>query len=81
MEFESSVNSDETKATTMNANLTPQDLLDKMNSLVETMSSIQTQLDDLKLSNSVSATVLNTNVESQKEVGVSSEEAWESLFK
>lgn len=61
--------------------LTPQDLMDKMNSLVETMSSIQTQLDDLKLNNSVSATVLDTNVESQKEVGVSSEEAWESLFK
>ena len=61
--------------------LTPQDLLEKMNSLVETMSSIQTQLDDLKLNTSVSATVLDTNVESQKEVVVSSEEAWESLFK
>ena len=61
--------------------LTPQDLMDKMNSLVETMSSIQTQLDDLKLNTSVSATVLDTNVESEKKVGVSSEEAWESLFK
>ena len=61
--------------------LTPQDLMDKMNSLVETMSSIQTQLDDLKLNTSVSATVLDTNTESEKNVGVSSEEAWESLFK
>ena len=61
--------------------LTPQDLMDKMNSLVETMSSIQTQLDDLKLGTSVSATVLDTNLETEKNVGVSSEEAWESLFK
>ena len=61
--------------------LTPQDLLEKMNSLVETMSSIQTQLDDLKLGTNVSATVLDTNKESQKDIGVSSEEAWESLFK
>lgn len=76
---------DETTNTTNKENkfsgLTPQDLMDKMNSLVETMSSIQTQLDDLKLNNSVSATVLDTNVESEKKVGVSSEEAWESLFK
>lgn len=61
--------------------LTPQDLMDKMNSLVETMSSIQTQLDDLKLNTSVSATVLDTNKESETTSGVSSEEAWESLFK
>lgn len=61
--------------------LTPQDLLEKMNSLVETMSSIQTQLDNLKLNTSVSETVLDTNKESQKDVGVTSEEAWESLFK
>lgn len=61
--------------------LTPQDLMEKMNSLVETMSSIQTQLDNLKLNTSVSATVLDTNKESQKDVGVTSEEAWESLFK
>lgn len=61
--------------------LTPQDLMDKMNSLVETMSSIQTQLDDLKLNNSVSETVLDTNKESPKDVGITSEEAWESLFK
>lgn len=61
--------------------LTPQDLLDKMNSLVETMSSIQTQLDDLKLGTNVSATVLDTSLETEKNVGVSSEEAWESLFK
>lgn len=62
--------------------LTPQDLMNKMNSLVETMSSIQTQLDNLKLENtSVSATVLDTNKESETTSGVSSEEAWESLFK
>lgn len=62
--------------------LTPQDLMEKMNSLVETMSSIQTQLDNLKLENtSDSETVLDTNKESQKDVGVTSEEAWESLFK
>lgn len=76
---------DETTNTTNKENkfsgLTPQDLMDKMNSLVETMSSIQTQLDNLKLENSVSATVLDTNKESQKDVGVTSEEAWESLFK
>ena len=76
---------DETTNTTREnkfSGLTPQDLMDKMNSLVETMSSIQTQLDDLKLENtSVSATVLDTNKESQKDVGVTSEEAWESLFK
>lgn len=75
----------ETTNTNKNENkfsgLTPQDLMDKMNSLVETMSSIQTQLDDLKLNTSVSATVLDTNKESQKDVGVTSEEAWESLFK
>lgn len=76
---------DETTNTTGNENkfsgLTPQDLLDKMNSLVETMSSIQTQLDDLKLNTSVSATVLDTNKESETASDISSEEAWESLFK
>lgn len=73
---------DETKATENKfSGLTPQDLMEKMNSLVETMSSIQTQLDNLKLNTSVSATVLDTNKESQKDVDVTSEEAWESLFK
>lgn len=75
---------DETKATQKDnkfSGLTPQDLLEKMNSLVETMSSIQTQLDDLKLNTSVSATVLDTSKESETTSGVSSEEAWESLFK
>lgn len=73
---------DETKATENKfSGLTPQDLMEKMNSLVETMSSIQTQLDNLKLNTSVSATVLDTNTESEKNVGVTSKEAWESLFK
>ena len=76
---------DETKATQKSENkfsgLTPKDLMEKMNSLVETMSSIQTQLDDLKLNTSVSATVLDTSLESETTSGVSSEEAWESLFK
>lgn len=74
---------DETTNTNENkfSGLTPQDLMDKMNSLVETMSSIQTQLDDLKLNNSVSATVLDTNKESETTSGISLEEAWESLFK
>ena len=77
MDETTNTNKDENKF----SGLTPQDLLDKMNSLVETMSSIQTQLDDLKLVNSVSATVLDTNLESETTSGVSSEEAWESLFK
>lgn len=75
---------DETKATPKDnkfSGLTPQDLLEKMNSLVETMSSIQTQLDDLKLGTNVSETVLDTNKESETTSGISSEEAWESLFK
>lgn len=73
---------DETTNTqTGDIKVTPQSLLEKMNSLVETMSSIQTQLDDLKLNTSVSATVLDTSKESETTSGVSSEEAWESLFK
>lgn len=73
---------DETTNKIEDIKVTPQSLLEKMNSLVETMSSIQTQLDDLKLENtSVSATVLDTNKESETTSGVSSEEAWESLFK
>ena len=72
---------DETKNKIEDIKVTPQSLLEKMNSLVETMSSIQTQLDNLKLETSVSATVLDTNKESETTSGVSSEEAWESLFK
>lgn len=51
--------------------ITPQDIMDKLTSLAETMANLQTQIDGLK--------VEEQQVESAPEV--SSEEAWESLFK
>ena len=55
--------------------ITPQDIMDKLTSLAETMVNLQTQIDGLK--------VEEKQVESAPEVKpeVSSEEAWESLFK
>ena len=55
--------------------ITPQDIMDKLTSLAETMANLQTQIDDIKVN--------EKQVESAPEVKqeVSSEEAWESLFK
>ena len=55
--------------------ITPQDIMDKLTSLAETMANLQTQIDDIKVN--------EKQVESASEVKreVSSEEAWESLFK
>ena len=55
--------------------ITPQDIMDKLTSLAETMANLQTQIDDIKVN--------EKQVESVPEVKqeVSSEEAWESLFK
>ena len=55
--------------------ITPQDIMDKLTSLAETMVNLQTQIDGIKVN--------EKQVESVPEVKpqVSSEEAWESLFK
>ena len=55
--------------------ITPQDIMDKLTSLAETMVNLQTQIDGIKVN--------EKQVESdpKKEQEVSSEEAWESLFK
>ena len=55
--------------------ITPQDIMDKLTSLAETMANLQIQIDDIKVN--------EKQVESVPEVKqeISSEEAWESLFK
>ena len=54
--------------------ITPQDIMDKLTSLAETMANLQTQIDDIKVN--------EKQVESApEEKQVSSEKAWESLFK
>ena len=54
--------------------ITPQDIMDKLTSLAETMVNLQTQIDGIKVN--------EKQVESvQEKQEVSSEEAWESLFK
>ena len=55
--------------------ITPQDIMDKLTSLAETMVNLQTQIDGLK----VEEKQVESAQESKQEV--SSEEAWESLFK
>ena len=55
--------------------ITPQDIMDKLTSLAETMVNLQTQIDGLKVEEKQVA----TQVEEKPQV--SSEEAWESLFK
>ena len=55
--------------------ITPQDIMDKLTSLAETMVNLQTQIDGLK----VEEKQMDTPVEEKPQV--SSEEAWESLFK
>ena len=54
--------------------ITPQDIMDKLTSLAETMVNLQTQIDGLK----VEEKQVESTPEKQE---VSSEEAWESLFK
>ena len=58
--------------------ITPQDIMDKISSLAETMANLQSQIDNLS-----TTPVKEKQVESAPEVKqeVSSEEAWESLFK
>lgn len=55
--------------------ISAQDIMDKLSSLAETMVNLQTQIDGLKVEEKQVA----TSVEEKQEV--SSEEAWESLFK
>ena len=56
--------------------ITPQDIMDKISSLAETMANLQSQIDNLS-----TTPVKEEQVESAPEVKISSEEAWESLFK
>ena len=55
--------------------ITPQDIMDKLTSLAETMVNLQTQIDGIK----VNEKQVESAPEAKREV--SSEEAWESLFK
>ena len=61
--------SEETKTITL------QDIMDNLTSVAETMANLQQQIDDIKVN--------EKQVESTPEVKqeISSEEAWESLFK
>ena len=56
--------------------ITPQDIMDSLTSIVETMANLQRQIDNLSTTH-----VKEEQVESAPEEKVSSEEAWESLFK
>lgn len=55
--------------------ISAQDIMDKLTSLAETMANLQTQIDNIKVN--------EKQIESAPEVKqeISSEEAWESLFK
>ena len=55
--------------------ITPQDIMDKLTSLAETMVNLQTQIDGLKVEEKQVATPV------EEKPQISSEEAWESLFK
>ena len=55
--------------------ITPQDIMDKLTSLAETMANLQTQIDGIK----VNEKQVESAPKAKQEV--SSEEAWESLFK
>ena len=55
--------------------ISAQDIMDKLTSLAETMVNLQTQIDGLK----VEEKQVESTSEAKQEV--SSEEAWESLFK
>ena len=52
--------------------ISAQDIMDKLTSLAETMVNLQTQIDGLKVE-------VDTPIEEKPQI--SSEEAWESLFK
>ena len=54
--------------------ISAQDIMDKLTSLAETMVNLQTQIDGIK----VNGKQVESTTEKQE---VSSEEAWESLFK
>lgn len=55
--------------------ITPQDIMDKLTSLAETMVNLQTQIDGLKVEEK------QVDKSAEEKPQVSSEEAWESLFK
>ena len=55
--------------------ISAQDIMDKLTSLAETMVNLQTQIDGIKVNEK------QVESDSEKEQEVSSEEAWESLFK
>ena len=55
--------------------ISAQDIMDKLTSLAETMVNLQTQIDGIKVNEK------QVESDSKKEQEVSSEEAWESLFK
>ena len=54
--------------------ISAQDIMDKLSSLAETMVNLQTQIDGLKVEEKQVATPV-------EKPSVSSEEAWESLFR
>ena len=55
--------------------ISAQDIMDKLTSLAETMANLQTQIDGIKVNEK------QVESDSEKKQEVSSEEAWESLFK
>ena len=55
--------------------ISAQDIMDKLTSMAETMANLQTQINGLK----VEEKQMDTPVEEKPQI--SSEEAWESLFK
>lgn len=60
--------------------ISAQDIMDKLSSLAETMVNLQTQIDGLKVEEKQVATPVEEKPQ-VKTPSVSSEEAWESLFK
>ena len=55
--------------------ISAQDIMDKLTSLAETMVNLQTQIDGIKVNEK------QVEPDPEKKQEVSSEEAWESLFK
>lgn len=55
--------------------ISAQDIMDKLSSLAETMVNLQTQIDGIKVNEKQVATPV------EEKPQVSSEEAWESLFR
>ena len=58
--------------------ISAQDIMDKLSSLAETMVNLQTQIDGLKVEEKQVAEIPSV---SPREDKISSEEAWESLFR